>query len=194
MEILSYEWLMAHARNPADHLTQAFAGVIHSARRKKCLDTPDMLGLAEEHFEHLMESYFPGALQNAGMALPSMDAAPGCEAMRGDEFGDLLDLLLEHRSRLDKDSEWLAFAIATACMGNDHLYQDMGLPNRQTLSGLLEAYFPVLFAHNSGNMKWKKFFYKQLCDRSGVRACRAPSCAVCGDYLKCFGPEDGLSN
>jgi nitrogen fixation protein NifQ len=193
MEILSYEWLMAHARNPADHLTQAFAGVIHNSRGKKCLDTPDMLGLAEEHFEGLMESYFPGALQNAGMALPS-GAAPGCEAMRGEEFGDLLDLLMEHRSCPNKESEWLAFAIATACMGNDHLYQDMGLPNRQILSGLLEAYFPVLFARNSNNMKWKKFFYKQLCDRSGVRACRAPSCAVCDDYLKCFGPEEGPAN
>lgn len=76
-------------------------------------------------------------------------------------------------------------------MSNDHLYQDMGLPNRQMLSGLLEEYFPVLFARNSGNMKWKKFFYKQLCDLSGVRACRAPRCAVCDDYLKCFGSEEG---
>ncbi|MDO9188539.1 MAG: nitrogen fixation protein NifQ [Sulfurimicrobium sp.] len=194
MEILSYEWMMAHARNPADHLTQAFAGVIHTSRRNHSLETMEILGLAEDSFESLMESYFPGALQNAGMALPSGPAAPGCEAMRGEEFGDLLDLLLEYRSSPDKESEWLAFAIATACMGNDHLYQDMGLPNRQILSGLLEAYFPVLFARNSGNMKWKKFFYKQLCDRSGVRACRAPSCAVCGDYLKCFGPEEGPAN
>lgn len=194
MEVLSYEWLLAHASNPADPLTQAFAGVIHTSRHNQSMETNTIMGLAEEHFESLMESYFPNALQNAGMALPSVGAAPGCEAMRGDEFGDLLDLLLEHRSRPDRESEWLAFAIATACMGNDHLYQDMGLPNRQILSGLLEEYFPVLFARNSGNMKWKKFFYKQLCDRSGVRACRAPSCAVCGDYLKCFGPEEGQAN
>lgn len=194
MEILSYEWLMAHARNPADHLTQAFAGVIHSSCRNQSLETPEMLGLAEDRFESLMESYFPGALQNAGLFPPRGTAVPGCEALRGDEFGDLLELLLEHRSRPDKESEWLAFAIATACMGNGHLYQDMGLPNRQILSGLLEEYFPILFALNTGNMKWKKFFYKQLCDRTGVNACRAPSCAVCDDYLKCFGPEDILAN
>lgn len=194
MEILSYEWLMAHARNPADNLTRAFAGVIHSSRRKKYLDTPDLLGLAEDYFEDLMESYFPGALKNAGMVLPCAANTPGCEALRGEEFGDLLDLLLEYRIYHDKESEWLAFAIATACMGNDHLYQDMGLPNRQILSGLLEEYFPVLFARNSGNMKWKKFLYRQLCDHSGVRACRAPSCAVCDDYLKCFGPEEGQAN
>jgi nitrogen fixation protein NifQ len=194
MEILSYEWLMAHARNPADHLTQAFAGVIHSSRSNQGLVTPAMLGLAEEHFTSLMESYFPCALQNAGMGLARSATSSGCEAMCGEEFSDLLGLLLEHRTRPDKESEWLAFAIATACMGNDHLYQDMGLPNRQILSGLLSEYFTSLFVRNTGNMKWKKFFYKQLCDRSGVNACRAPSCAVCSDYLKCFGPEDGPAN
>ena len=194
MEILSYEWLMAHAQNPADQLTQAFAGVIHSSRRNQEFETHAILGLAEENFASLMESYFPGALQNAGMSPARSVTVPGCEAMRGEEFGDLLDLLLEHRRCPDKNSEWLAFAIATACMGNDHLYQDMGLPNREILSALLEEYFPSLFARNSGNMKWKKFLYKQLCDRSGVRACRAPSCEVCDDYLKCFGPEDGPAN
>jgi len=29
-----------------------------------------------------------------------------------------------------------------------------------------------------------------LCDRAEVRACSAPSCQVCVDYQKCFGPED----
>jgi len=194
MEILSYEWLMAHAQNPDDQLTQAFAGVIHSSRLNQCLETPAMLGLAEEHFTSLMESYFPRALQNAGLRLSNGTGVPGCEAMRSEEFGDLLELLLEHRTHPDKESEWLAFAIATACMGNDHLYQDMGLPNRQILSSLLSEYFTGLFALNTGNMKWKKFFYKQLCNRSGVNACRAPSCQVCADYLKCFGPEDGPAN
>ncbi|BCB26051.1 hypothetical protein SKTS_09370 [Sulfurimicrobium lacus] len=194
MEILSYEWLMAHAQNPDDQLTQAFAGVIHSSRRNKGLETPAMMGLREDRFASLMESYFPGALQNSGLRLSHGTAAPGCEALRGEEFGDLLDLLLEYRSTPDKESEWLAFAIATACMGDDHLYQDMGLPNRKILSDLLEAYFPSLFARNTGNMKWKKFFYKQLCDRAGVNACRAPSCQVCTDYFKCFGPEEGAAH
>lgn len=194
MEILSYEWLMSHAKNPADNLTRAFAGAIHSSCHNQGLKTHAILGLEEGCFASLMESHFPGAMQNAGLHLPHGAAVPGCEAMRGEEFGDLLDLLLEHRGSPDKESEWLAFAIATACMDNDHLYQDMGLPNRQILSGLLEEYFPSLFARNTGNMKWKKFFYKQLCDRSGVNACRAPSCAVCADYLKCFGPEEGPAN
>lgn len=193
MEILSYEWLMAHAQDPEDRLTQAFAGAIHSSRSNPVMEAHALMGMEDVGFEDMMERYFPGALQNAGMAARKMPAA-GCEALRGEEFEDLLGLLLEHRSRPDAESKWLAFAIATACMGNDHLYQDMGLPSRQVLSGLLEEYFPSLFARNTGNMKWKKFFYKQLCDRAEIRACRAPSCNVCNDYLKCFGPEEGPAN
>ena len=40
------------------------------------------------------------------------------------------------------------------------------------------------------DMKWKKFFYKQLCQTEGIHTCRAPSCEVCADYQACFGPED----
>ena len=43
---------------------------------------------------------------------------------------------------------------------------------------------------NTGNMKWKKFFYKQLCDRAEVNLCKAPSCQVGADYRSCFGPEE----
>ncbi|GBE11207.1 nifQ [bacterium BMS3Abin12] len=50
--------------------------------------------------------------------------------------------------------------------------------------------FPELAARNDRNMKWKKFLYKQLCEREGIHACRAPSCQVCIDYAQCFGPEE----
>jgi nitrogen fixation protein NifQ len=39
-------------------------------------------------------------------------------------------------------------------------------------------------------MKWKKFFYKQLCLREGLTLCKAPSCDVCSDYALCFGAEE----
>jgi nitrogen fixation protein NifQ len=42
-------------------------------------------------------------------------------------------------------------------------------------------------------MKWKKFFYKQLCDRAEVKMCPAPSCQVCNDYQNCFGSEEDES-
>ncbi len=99
-------------------------------------------------------------------------------------------LLPAHGGDAGESTEWLAYAIASACMGANHLYQDMGLPTRQALSDLLWQHFPALYAKNSDNMKWKKFFYKQLCDRAQVQVCKAPSCQVCTDFDACFGPED----
>ncbi|HCA26591.1 MAG TPA: molybdenum processing protein, partial [Betaproteobacteria bacterium] len=82
-------------------------------------------------------------------------------------------------------------AVAAACLGGNHLWQDLGLPDRQALSSLLRDHFSSLFAKNTSNMKWKKFFYKQLCERAELPICPAPSCRECTDYAACFGPEDG---
>jgi nitrogen fixation protein NifQ len=97
---------------------------------------------------------------------------------------------MEHRRTDSEESQWLACSVATACLGNNHLWQDMGLPNRRVLSELLHRYFTTLHDKNTGNMKWKKFFYKQLCERAEVDICKAPSCGICIDYEKCFGSED----
>ncbi|MHB1299960.1 MAG: nitrogen fixation protein NifQ [Burkholderiales bacterium] len=109
-------------------------------------------------------------------------------AGRADEYDDLLALLLDHASSIE--AEELAREIATACLGDNHLWQDLGLSDRQRLSEMLDEHFHTLFLKNVANMKWKKFFYKQLCERMEVNACRSPSCAVCRDYDNCFGPEE----
>jgi nitrogen fixation protein NifQ len=107
-----------------------------------------------------------------------------------DEFDDIVQLLLDHRGDDTEETEWLACAMATACFGDNHLWQDMGLPNRAVLSELLRVHFTLLHDKNEGNMKWKKFFYKQICERMQVQVCKAPSCSVCCDYQQCFGPEE----
>ena len=86
--------------------------------------------------------------------------------------------------------QWMAEIVTTACMANDHLWQDLGLWSREYLSRLMKQNFPALAAKNVHDMKWKKFLYKQLCEQEGINACRAPSCEYCADYLNCFGPED----
>lgn len=179
-----YERLMAQARNPADIPTQAFAGVIGFARTHAALPPHRVLRLSAERYAMLLERYF----LDVGQAAVVPDDA-GCPALDNDEFDDLLDLLLAHRSSSDEPSEWLARAVAAACLGNNHLWQDLGLPNRQALSDLLQQNFTALYARNTGNMKWKRFFYKQLCERAEVNLCKAPSCKVCTDYAQCFGPE-----
>ncbi len=106
---------------------------------------------------------------------------------RADEYEDLLALLLDHVS--SPEARGLAREIAIACLGDNHLWQDLGLSDRQHLSELLNEHFHSLFLKNVDNMKWKKFFYKRICERMEVNACRSPSCTTCRDYDNCFGPE-----
>lgn len=159
------------AAAPDDLLTLAFRGVVAAGFAPR--------GMELEALRRLYRRYLPE------LPVPT-EAAPDA----ADEFGELLDLLLEHRRDDGEETRWLACAMVSACFGNDHLWQDMGLPSRAVLSDLIRIWFPRLFDKNAGNMKWKKFFYKQLCDRMEVQVCKAPSCAVCTDYSLCFGPEE----
>ena len=174
---------LALARHPDDPATQAFAGVIVQsllARRQ-----PLIRGLNEDGFRTLVDAYFPG--------LDCRNGNPDEKELalfEYDEFVDLVDLLLDHRAGREEMEEWLAHAVATAAMGENHLSQDMGLPNRKVLSALMQKHFPSLAALNDKDMKWKKFFYRQLCERSGVLICKSPHCADCCDYRICFGPEN----
>jgi nitrogen fixation protein NifQ len=113
---------------------------------------------------------------------------------RDDEVDDVRALLLDFADPALGSAEDLASvaeAVALACLGDNHLWQDLQLDSRVELSALLHRWFPALAARNTQHMKWKKFFYKQLCERAEIHACRAPSCAVCTDYAQCFGAEDG---
>jgi len=109
---------------------------------------------------------------------------------RMDEYDDIIELLTDHRSDDSEETRRIIVFIAEACMGNNHLWQDMQLPNRTALSELMQNKFPTLAAKNTGDMKWKKFFYKQLCERADIFICKSPTCGVCVDYNKCFGAED----
>lgn len=115
------------------------------------------------------------------------------QRLRGDEIEEVTALLLDHADAAvgsAADRAEVAGRVALACLGDNHLWQDLQLANRGELGVLLRRWFPALAAKNTGDMKWKKFFYKQLCERAEIHACRAPSCAVCSDRAQCFGPED----
>jgi nitrogen fixation protein NifQ len=167
--------LMYAASDPGNPITQALGGVL-ARFSLHGLDGSELNRLRAKHFPH-------------APALPC-DKTGACVGMRGEEIDDVLQLLLDHRSDDGDETRWLAHAIATACLGGNHLYQDMGFNNRATLSELLRRHFTSLYEKNNGNMKWKKFFYKQLCARAEINICKAPSCQVCDDYAKCFGPEE----
>lgn len=172
------------ARHPNDPATLAFAGVIARARHSR--RRPLIRGLSEDGFDRLVAAYFPGFDERNG----TTDEDHDTRHFDLDEFDDLVALLCAHGACGSQEERWLAHAIATASMGENHLWQDMGLPSRAVLSTLMTTHFPALAARNSGDMKWKKFFYRQLCERAGILICKSPHCADCCDYRLCFGPEE----
>jgi len=170
--------MLSRARNPSDPAALAFSGVIgNSLERGR---RPLVRGLSEARFQRLINEYFHDLELSNGADMPSP---------AGDEFADLLALLLESRAAPDERRAWLAHAIASATMGENHLWQDMGLPARKLLTQLMRENFPALAAKNTGDMKWKKFFYRQICERAEVPICKAPHCAECCDYGECFGGD-----
>ena len=189
---MTHAQLMVYARNSGDVLTQAFAGAVRTAFDSGVFPAL-FFGLSEKQFACLLDRYFPGAWLDLFAAAELTDENTPCPSFRDEELQDLLTLLLEHRNKEREESTWLPYAIAAACMGNNHLWQDMGLASRVALSDLIKQNFQTLYEKNTGNMKWKKFFYKQLCDRAEVNLCQAPSCQVCVDYRNCFGPEDAVA-
>lgn len=114
-------------------------------------------------------------------------------AAREDEVDDVKALLLRHADPQAGPPEWIAAAataVAVACLGDDHLWQDLLLADRHELNVLLRHWFPGIVALNRGDMKWKKFFYRQLCEQAQILICKSPSCATCGDYALCFEPPE----
>lgn len=177
-----YEDLLAHAD---DSVNSSWLGQIIVSWQLGEGVLPDALGIGEPQFQNLLAYRFPGYRLNS--------AAPSGKTLdfsRMLEKQDLEQLLRRFAAVQNKDSEWLIAIIVAACLGSDHLWQDLGLWSRTDLSALLSHNFPQLAERNSKDMKWKKFLYKQLCEAEGLYVCRAPSCEVCKDYALCFGAEE----
>ena len=111
---------------------------------------------------------------------------------REDEVDDVERLLLDHvdpSAGPAVEAAAIARTVAIACLGDDHLWQDLQLRSRTELSALMRHWFPALVEKNRLDMKWKKFLYRQLCEREEILICKAPTCAACGDQSICYGPE-----
>lgn len=142
------------------------------------------LGLAREALAELIRRHAAGFAH----LLPTLPDHSGEDAI---EEEDLRAFLLDHRAAGTVEEEWLAAIVARRALGPNHLWQDMGFANRRELNAMFRRHFPSLVALNSGDMKWKKFFYRQLCEREGLMLCKSPNCEVCDDFSACFSAEDG---
>lgn len=190
-DYISSGWLIARTRYPEDSLTRIFAGVIQNIANGHLKPPTLGMGMSSGKFSEFLDYYFPEAtLEIFDARFHAAYAA--CVSPLESEFEDILAILLEHRSDDSEVNEWLAYAIASGCMGSDHLYHDMGMPDRKALSSLIERYFTSLYVKNVNNMKWKKFLYKQVCERADIIMCPTRNCLSCVDYKNCFSPEEAV--
>jgi len=183
--------LMSCAANGSDPATLALAGVLAQALDQHGYHLLPLPGLDADATRRLLAHWFPGADTWLGLDWRALQGADRPEP-RHDEIDDLIGLLSTHAAPTvapERAAE-LARAMACASLSDHHLWQDLYLPSRQELTELIAHWFPEMARRNSNNMKWKKFFYRQLCEREEIMICKSPSCNLCTDHRLCFGTEE----
>lgn len=185
--ILAEPTNLAHAEPFTAHILACALtiGLIESRDNEDTLSAA--LGLKRACLDALTRLWAPGARR-----FFNLDAEPQ-EISLDEEETQLLELLLRFSINASPLSGWIAAIVAHRAMSPRHLWQDLGLFERSELTRLMNEWFPQLAAANVNNMKWKKFFYRKLCELEGFSLCAAPTCRECGDFDNCFGEEDGAS-
>lgn len=148
---------------------------------------PENAGLSGAELVALLEQYFPTVEIKADKQLLRFN----CD--KGEEVAMICDLLLSQRSTEGNIGAWLAAMVARRATEPKHLWEDLGLRDRAELSRLLAHHFAPLAARNINNMRWKRFFYRTLCENDGLVICTTPVCTQCNEFNVCFGAEDGES-
>ena len=144
-------------------------------------------GLATADLASLMAQWFPAAC-GMGVVLQAQEIEADDE-----EIAMVRDLLLAHRSSEGDAGRWLAAMVARRSMEPNHLWEDLGLRDRSELTRLLARHFGPIAVRNTRNMRWKRFFYRMLCEDDGLVMCSTPVCTNCNDFNLCFGDESGES-
>ena len=149
----------------------------------------ERVGLSTTELITLLAQLFPSAaLDSSWLPVTGAIAAPD-----DDEIAMVRDLLLSQRSTDGDVSRWLAAMVARRAMEPNHLWEDLGLRERSELTRLLMRHFAPLAGRNTRNMRWKRFFYRMLCEDDGFVMCTTPVCTQCNDFDQCFGEESGES-
>jgi nitrogen fixation protein NifQ len=170
-----------------DRLRLALAGVLDTARAGHLPPFALTLGLPAAELADIVAGVMDCVPDAATRYAPPPDHE-GLLAQTPPLLGDLVALMLDHRSggADPAHARWLAHAIATASFGGRHLWQDLGVDGRATVSLLMLTYFQPLHDRNTSNLKWKRFLYGQLGERLGTPGLRAAGCAHCDHFQQCF--------
>lgn len=177
-----YDGLMARARGDAND--EDIACILSSWACGQTTALPRWMGLEPHEFREMVSYHF-GDLDAVAKVTEKLMQGDGL----GIEWDDIFRLLLEARANESPSEYWLAKILSVACLARAHLWEDLGLWSRPTLTTLIARNFPPLAAQNSKNMRWKKFLFKKLCDEGGRYLCRAPSCDECNEREFCFAPK-----
>lgn len=141
---------------------------------------PDLLGLDRRGYGAVADLMRP-------IALPDLDRDP---APFPEDQTALATLIAWRGGARTPLARALAAILARRAMEPNHLWEDLGLTARPRLTALIGRHFPRLVALNDANMRWKKFFYRQICADAAFSLCLAPTCDACSEYADCFAPED----
>jgi nitrogen fixation protein NifQ len=185
-----YRVLMAGKDRHSDFARHLLAGPLALAASEGEDGLDRRLGLSANDLTCLLLDHFPHASAHLARFF---DHGGGGDTPESIEEPDLRGLLLDHCSLPGPQGRWFAHIVARRSLRPNHLWQDLGLVDRSDLSRLMATAFGPLARANSRDMKWKKFFYRELCQREGVLICKSPVCAACSDVAVCFGTEDGVS-
>jgi len=164
-----------------------FGRILDLAANDPLRSLPQALALPKGELAALTARHAPGHV-TAVAALADACADTGEEAI---EEADLRAYIAEHGARGSAEERWLAAVLARRSLEPNHLWQDMGFRDRRELNAMFRRHFPALVARNANDMKWKKFFYRELCEREGMTLCKSPNCDVCEDVTVCFEEESG---
>lgn len=180
----TYQRLMACSGGGDPFDRHLFACILAKGRSQAPRPLPQAVGLALAELDALREAYFP----EAHWLLVGQPVDAGSDAI---EEADFRTLLTANATRPGApEAQWLAAMVVRRSLEPDHLWQDLGLTSRTDLSGLLHRHFQPLASRNVRDMKWKKFFYREMCAAEGMTICKSPVCDTCTDFAICFGPED----
>ncbi|SFC19387.1 nitrogen fixation protein NifQ [Tropicimonas isoalkanivorans] len=181
--LLSIDSLSSEAPDPRALIRSDLACILSHAldEREAGRGTlPDLLGLLPAQLADLSETWFPGLI------LPDLDAP---DPARLPDQDAIALLLLWRGGHATPESHWFAAIIGRRAMETRHLWEDLGLPSRRALGHLIDRHFPRIHAANTQNMRWKKFFYRQICSDQDFALCLSPTCDDCAERADCFAPD-----
>lgn len=166
-------------------LRRAIAGVMRGGQEGRLPLFAWTLGLPQDELLRMLAHCFAelpplepmGTLQYAAVQESTLT-----------HFHDLVGLLLAHSTHkvVEPRVRWLAHALAAACFGGQHLWEELELDSRASVSLLLQTYFAPLHQANTAQLRWKRFLFEQLAQAVGTDALRPPKCHQCDDFALCY--------